>query len=128
MYSLYIYDSAAGYVLIALRIVALMWCLKELVQTYKFENEKFKKVFYMILGWYIALWYLSMPITVLIAHFLASWTREKIVVGIVYSLNTLTFGTLAFLFRPAKGNKYFSILDPKASIEFGSNTLQIFPL
>ena len=108
--------------------MAWVWSERELFQTFKYENELFKKAFYVILAWYFSLWYLSMPVTVLIAHFLSSWVREKIVVGIVYSINSLTFGILAFLFRPSKGNRYFSVLDPKAKVEFGTNKLQIFPM
>eukprot|EP01116_Phalansterium_solitarium_P019167 TRINITY_DN5274_c0_g1_i2.p2 TRINITY_DN5274_c0_g1~~TRINITY_DN5274_c0_g1_i2.p2 ORF type:complete len:120 (+),score=57.40 TRINITY_DN5274_c0_g1_i2:247-606(+) len=97
-------------------------------RTWGYESDALRKRFYVFLGVYVALWFLLMPLLVLIAHFLQSWYRAKIIAGLVFSFNTLTLIVLSWMFRPSKGNAYFAVLDPKARVMFGSNTLQIFPM
>lgn len=121
------YDSPPGYVIIALRLCVFLWACRELYNTFHYENEAPKKAFYIMLAWYIALFFLSMPVVVLIAHFLNSWERKKIVVGLVMGIATLTYLLLLWIFRPTKGNRYF-VLDPNAQVSFGTNKLQIFPM
>eukprot|EP01118_Nematostelium_gracile_P005700 TRINITY_DN180_c0_g1_i1.p1 TRINITY_DN180_c0_g1~~TRINITY_DN180_c0_g1_i1.p1 ORF type:complete len:416 (-),score=80.09 TRINITY_DN180_c0_g1_i1:28-1275(-) len=126
--TLYMYDSVPGYIIITMRLLALGWSMHELIKTYKFENDGIKKAFYVILGVFMTLWFINLPVTVLIAHFVQAWVRETAVIATVLTIHTLTFFILAFLFRPSSGNKYFSVLDPNAKVEFGSNKSQIFPL
>lgn len=101
--------------------------MKELQLTFKFETEPLKRLFYLFMSWYGTFWFLSVPTSTLIAHFLPDWKREKIVTGIYLVITALTFSILAWMFRPSKGNKYFSILDPNLQVTFGTNQLQIFP-
>lgn len=79
------------------------------------------------MSWYGTFWFLSVPTSTLIAHFLPDWKREKIVTGIYLVITALTFSILAWMFRPSKGNKYFSVLNPNLQVTFGTNQLQIFP-
>lgn len=124
----YVYDSIPGYIIIAIRIAAYFWTMRELYMTYRYENETVKKNFYIVVGWYSTFWFFSMPASVLAAHFVESWVRARIIDAIVNSRDAITFTILALMFRPSEGNKFFSVLNPNASVSFGNNKMQIFPM
>jgi hypothetical protein len=113
----YIYDSTPGYVLIATRTITFAWCLYELSRTYRYEGDKTRKRFYIILGLFITFWFLYMPFDVLITHFIAGWERRKAVVAIVLSLNAISYFIPMCLFWPTESNIFFNMMDTKGKIE-----------
>jgi hypothetical protein len=111
MSTLYMYDSVAGYVVIAFRAATLVWCEVELYRSYKYEGDASKKRFYVIFAVFVAFWFIYLPFNVVISHFLAAWVRQKIIYAFVFTFTAITFLVPAVLFWPIKRNPFFSMLD-----------------
>jgi hypothetical protein len=107
--TLYIYESAPGIALLVLRGLTLIWFLFSLKQSYSDEIHPEKKKFYLLFGQLFAIWFLVLPLIVIIASLLPSWYRLKVVIALYLIVNTLAFGTLGFLLWPSRATIYFSI-------------------
>jgi len=124
---LYIYESPPGYIIIALRILILFYFAFNIRKSYMCESrhQKTKKLFYFIFGVGYSVWFIAMPLTVLIAHFSESWVRQRTVTILTLCIDCCSYLGFAWLFRPFRSNKFVAILDPM--ITFGTNTLQVYP-
>jgi glucan phosphoethanolaminetransferase (alkaline phosphatase superfamily) len=111
-----------------MNVIVCSWAEKELIQTIYYENEVKKKSFYFFMVWYTTLWFLALPLIVLVAHFLQSWYRKKVVAGFSFSVITVIFLIVILIFRPTKGNRFFKVLDPNMRVSFATNNMQVFPL
>jgi len=111
MSTLYMYDSIAGYIIIASRAATLAWCEYELYRSYKYEEDDSRKRFYVIFSVFVAFWFIYLPFNVIISHFMAAWVRQKVIFAIIFTLTTITFIIPAALFWPVKRNPYFSMID-----------------
>lgn len=109
--TLYLYDSIAGYIIIAIRAATFVWCEYELYRTLKLEKEDAKKMFYMVLAGFIAFWFLYLPINVLVSHLLQAWVRAKTIYAVIFTLNTISFLFPLGMFWPIKRNPWFSMID-----------------
>jgi hypothetical protein len=109
--TIYLYESPPGFVLIALHFVGLATCTVCLIRCHAFEHHsKAKRRFYRTVGALFLLWYLALPLQVLIAHFLSPWVRRKSVESL-----SMVFTFLGYLLIPALGN-------PKRAYELHGNT------
>ncbi|XP_064617706.1 transmembrane protein 145-like [Liolophura sinensis] len=103
---LYIYESPAGYGLVALRFIGWLWFCYSVFFTLK--NYPEKRLFYYPFVIFYSLWFLAGPIVILVSmHAIALWIREKTVVAVE---NLVAFaGYLFFLVltRPQAANKNF---------------------
>ncbi|XP_066281004.1 transmembrane protein 145-like isoform X2 [Branchiostoma lanceolatum] len=103
---LYLYESPAGYGLIALQLLSWLWFCYAIFFTLKHYPEK--SLFYVPYFFFYTLWFLAGPIMVLIAAFVISkWAREKIVNGLEQSLAFCAYTFFLILTRPGAANKNF---------------------
>ncbi|KAL3214733.1 hypothetical protein MRX96_034712 [Rhipicephalus microplus] len=103
---LYIYESPAGYGIVALRLVGWGWFVYATVFTLLHYPEK--TAFYTRLFLLYTVWLLSAPVIILIAAFVVpKWMREKVIN--VVELMVIFFAHIVFLIltRPSKANKNF---------------------
>jgi len=107
--TIYFYDSVPGIIVICLRVVTLVWFLWYLWKTYQLETLPEKRKFYIYFGVVYVIWFVALPIIVIIAAALSPWVREKIVTGLTLSINSLAFLALGFLLWPSRASEYFSI-------------------
>lgn len=101
-----------------------IWCT---VATFRLETEHRKKQFYIVWGALAAIWLLSLPIIVIIAHYIESWKRQRVVFTLTLAVQATMFLALTYLFRPFRSNRYVDILKPDETRAFGNNQMQVFP-
>jgi len=107
--TLYVYESAPGIIILVLRSLALLWFLFLLRKTHLDEQNDEKKRFYFIFGILYTLWFLALPLIVLLAVLLQAWYRFKVVTGLFLCVNTLGLFGLAFLLWPNRASRYFQV-------------------
>ncbi|XP_012232288.1 transmembrane protein 145-like [Linepithema humile] len=103
---LYIYESPAGYFLIALKLIAWFVFITRCCKTIRKMNTKLH--FYASLLSLGSAWFLCHPLTVLtITVFVDNWVRESVAKG--SSLWIVFLGHITFLYvtRPSVNNKRF---------------------
>jgi len=76
---MYAYQSDAGVCLVLLRVLTLFWFLSSLQTSWRRERQQFKRTFYICFAVFGMLWFLILPITVVVAELLDSWHRKKTV-------------------------------------------------
>lgn len=125
---LYIYESVPGYAIMVIRILVLLFILKNYNETYKAEKDAERKKFYVVLGFYTTCTLLSLPLIVIIAHNSNSWDRSMIVYALENSVEITYYFLIWLIFRPWAGNNFVSVLSPLTTVPFGmNNQQQIFP-
>jgi len=110
--TLYIYQSIPGIIFIVVRFLVTVYFVFCLVKTVRDDTDSSKRIFYTIFGTGYLLWFLSLPIIVMIASALAPWVRQKIVMGIYLLCTTLGFAIISFLLWPSRASKYFAVAVP----------------
>ncbi|XP_070551966.1 transmembrane protein 145-like isoform X2 [Ptychodera flava] len=103
---LYIYESPAGYGLIALSIIGWLWFIYAIFFTLKHYPEK--GAFYYPFFIFYTFWFLALPIVVLVSTYLIDkWVREKVVNAIDHTIALLAFFFFLIITRPSAANKNF---------------------
>ncbi|KAJ8313327.1 hypothetical protein KUTeg_009113, partial [Tegillarca granosa] len=107
---LYIYESPAGYGLIAIRLICWLWFTYGVVFTLK--NHKNKGRFYYPFYIFYTIWFWAGPIVIFIAMYaMALWTREQTVVGVenfvILCGHVFFLVNNAVLTRPSAANENF---------------------
>eukprot|EP00118_Oscarella_pearsei_P017472 m.173184 g.173184 ORF g.173184 m.173184 type:complete len:365 (+) comp39094_c0_seq9:651-1745(+) len=91
---LYVYDSPAGYGLVALSFFAFCWFVSSVITTVKKFPEKAR--FYAAFSVVYSIWFLARPVIVLVSNFhVVDWVREKVVNAV--NLNVALLAYVAFL-------------------------------
>jgi len=125
--TVYIYGTISGLLIVITRVILLLWFVKCLVTTLQFETMASRRHFYMIFGVFSILWFVSLPVSVGIGLALKSWWRAKVVYAVDFAFKLAGYLFMTFIFFPADCNKFIGVLDPNESVEFGANTMQVFP-
>ncbi|GAM20949.1 hypothetical protein SAMD00019534_041240, partial [Acytostelium subglobosum LB1] len=107
----FFYDTPAGYALLAFFLAIMIWFIVLSFASYVKQTDVIKKKFFMYFGLIFTAWFLLLPISVVVAHFLNSWVRQKVVVIFNLAIDGIFFFILTFLFRGAKSNPYVHILE-----------------
>ncbi|XP_071482112.1 transmembrane protein 145-like [Diadema antillarum] len=103
---LYLYESPAGYCLVALRALTWLWFIYAIFFTLKHYPEKIS--FYVPFFFFYTLWFLAMPIMTLIATFvMPKWWREKAMNAIELIIAFLAQLGFLILTRPSAANHNF---------------------
>ncbi|KAK6645038.1 hypothetical protein RUM43_001314 [Polyplax serrata] len=103
---LYLYESAPGYGLIALRIIAWWMFIYSTIFTLKHYPEKV--TFYYPFNIVGTLWFVAGPIVVLAANSqIDKWVRESVVCGAIHVIAFCGHLLFMVLTLPAKANKNF---------------------
>src|SRR5690606_29965017 len=91
----FIYDL--GIIVLVIRVGILGWFVWCLRNTIRLESLPEKRTFYTVFGACYSLWFLALPIIVLIAHFLAPTIRFRLIQGLSISLDFVGIAALAYL-------------------------------
>ncbi|XP_014667515.1 PREDICTED: transmembrane protein 145-like [Priapulus caudatus] len=101
---LYTYESLAGYVLVAIRIVGWLWFVYATIFTVKHYPEKWR--FYLLFFAVYSAWFLAAPVVVVVANFrIAKWVRAKVVNGIERAIGFAGRAFFLALTSPVAVNK-----------------------
>jgi hypothetical protein len=74
---------------------------------------------------FATLWFLQVPVTVLVGLGLEPWNREKAVYGTTQLFTSLGYFSMWYLFRPMASNN--TVLSPDEDKPFQNNNMQVFP-
>lgn len=100
----YVYDTAPGYVLVALRLVLVVWVLRAQKLTLKKYNSK--RSFYNKFTSLAALWAVSLPLLVMLNFAVAEYFRAKLLYGLELGILFVTHSVLILLYNPAVGRSF----------------------
>jgi len=120
--SLYEYENIPGIAIQVLRLLVLVWFLFCLRNSRLEESHPLKRRFYLVFGSFYTLWFLALPLIVVIASVLAQWTRFKIVASMYLCLNTLALLFLGYLLWPSRAQEIFAISKTDVLLGTGSST------
>ncbi len=105
----YLYESIPGIILLAMRIVTLFWYCYNLWSTWRLESNPEKKRFYAVFGFLYFLWFLALPLIVIVATVQYPWERSKTVSALYLLFNMAAFSGLGWLLWPSRAANYFRI-------------------
>ncbi|KYQ89365.1 hypothetical protein DLAC_10028 [Tieghemostelium lacteum] len=112
-YMLYVYfwDTIPGYILLAFFITIMVYFLACLHRSYNKNNDDLKKRFFILFGIIFTCWFISLPIVVVVAHFMDSWYRYKVIACLNLVIDALWYLALIVVFFPYKSNPYLQIIN-----------------
>ena len=110
--TVYIYDSLPGYIILSIRMATLGWFMQCLKKTFSDEFDDGKRRFYIQFGTAYTLWFLYLPVVVIISATLDAWVRMKTVVALYSLMNAAAFASLVYMLWPTRAAKYFRISGP----------------
>jgi hypothetical protein len=106
---LFFYESIPGIIVSILRVLTCGWFVWSLRNTIRLESLPEKRMFYFVFGGSYTVWFLLLPLIVLIAVFLAAWVRFRIITALMVTSDFLGLSALAFLLWPSRASNYFVI-------------------
>jgi len=107
--TLYFYDSIPGIIVVVLRVGILGWFLWCLRATIRLESLPEKRSFYFIFGGGYTVWFVSLPILVLVAYLVSPTVRYRMITGMEIAVDFVALAALGFLLWPTRAAKYFTI-------------------
>lgn len=103
---LYRYESLAGYILIAMRLLGWLWFSYATFFTLKHYPEKWP--FYLVFFLIYTAWFVATPIMIVVANTkIDKWVRAKVVNGIERTVALVGYAFFLVLTNPASINKVF---------------------
>jgi len=100
--TLYLYESGSGTLVLFLNCMLFVGSLAAMYETFLREEVEELRQFYMFVTVAYSVFYLMLPVTVLVAYLLAPWVRFKIVARIEVASRLFTFIALLFCFWPSR--------------------------
>jgi hypothetical protein len=95
------------------RIVLLVWFVYNLRITYWHESDKPRQHLYRIFGLVFSIWFLAMPIVVVIVTpLLAPVWRYKVTRGVLDLSHFVALVAFGVIFWPAWSDQYFAVRGP----------------
>ena len=79
-----------GLAVFIVRVIVIIWFFLELRATYQQENDEDKLVFYKVFGFMYCLWFLYLPLAVIIVSQINQFIRAKTLIGEWYTTFLLT--------------------------------------
>jgi len=110
--TVYVYQSIPGIIFLVVRFLTLLYFIFSIYMTLRGENDASKRQFYLIFGVGYTLWFLSLPLIVLIALRLDPWVRMKVVTGIYLVVTLFGYAVIGSLLWPRWAVKYFQVAVP----------------
>ncbi|KAK1948318.1 Transmembrane protein 145 [Phytophthora citrophthora] len=120
--TLYIYDSWPGLGICLLQMCVLGWFVNTIMETRSYEKASTKRSFFLRMCCLFSVFFVALPVIVLIASFLSPWVREKTVAAITTSLHCLIYLVLIYMLWPTRApsdfERLYSVSSPseKASL------------
>eukprot|EP00499_Haloplacidia_sp_CaronLabIsolate_P003157 CAMPEP_0196770528 /NCGR_PEP_ID=MMETSP1104-20130614/1189_1 /TAXON_ID=33652 /ORGANISM="Cafeteria sp., Strain Caron Lab Isolate" /LENGTH=413 /DNA_ID=CAMNT_0042140641 /DNA_START=67 /DNA_END=1308 /DNA_ORIENTATION=+ len=117
--TLFIFDTAAGWLIVLLHIGLFLWFTWRTHQTYEAESDPEKRQFYERFRLVFGAWFLALPVIVIsAAMFLEPYQRLYHVAFLTVAAKTFGCFALAFLMWPTRAHAYFKIsLNPVRAYE-----------
>jgi hypothetical protein len=107
--TLYFFESAPGYIVIILRMATLVWFIYSLWATLRLETLPEKRRFYFVFGGIYTVWFLIVPIAVIIAAAVSPHWRQKVVTDFKGVMDFFSLAIMAGLFWPTYARRFFII-------------------
>eukprot|EP00026_Physarum_polycephalum_P008841 Phypoly_transcript_08944.p1 GENE.Phypoly_transcript_08944~~Phypoly_transcript_08944.p1 ORF type:complete len:471 (+),score=83.81 Phypoly_transcript_08944:184-1413(+) len=107
--TLYVYETAPGIILIVARAICMVWFAYSMRNTYLEENNAAKRQFYLYFGIAYLVWFLILPFITIVATGLDPWVRQKTVMIMYVTFNTLFLVLFGFLLWPSRAGEYFQL-------------------
>jgi hypothetical protein len=120
--TLYFYESVPGIFVLILRSLTWLWFAWCLKKTLALETLPEKRTFYIFFGIACTLWFLLLPLFVIIATAMEAWYREKVITSMTSSLNALALVAFTYLLWPTRAADYFSIKPANALLSSDIDT------
>lgn len=111
----YAYLTLPGILILTLSLVTDIAFIICLSRTYKVENRREKRGFYILFGAAISLRLVTLPLIVGIAEALPHWQRLRVVSAMTLTVHTLVLGLLAYILSPYRVGSYFRITSAQTS-------------
>jgi len=106
----YVYETVPGIIILCIRVLTMAWFLFCLRGSFLDESHPNKRRFYFVFGSIYTVWFLLLPLIVIISSVdTADWNKYRLVQGMYLTLNALGFGIMIFLFWPSKAAEYFQM-------------------
>jgi len=125
----YRYASLPGYLILMARLVIYLWFTHTLRETSRIETDPDKQLFYKKFFGVANIWFLALPVIVLVAVSMKDYHRDK------YIYNTVLFARLSIVlflwlvFRPWGCCRVVQTISPTQQRAFGKRTQQqVFPM
>jgi hypothetical protein len=78
----YQYESVPGIILLTMRGITFGWYCICLYSTWSLESHPDKRKFYLVFGLLYSLWFIALPVIVVVATVLDPWVRAKTVTAL----------------------------------------------
>lgn len=103
------YQTWPGGLSLVVRLMIMAWFIYELRTTMLYEHNKQKLQFFLHFGASSLVWFVYLPLLVLIAIQISALWRFKLMLGITYSVDFLAFAIMAHLLWPTRSEQYFQL-------------------
>jgi hypothetical protein len=97
---LYLYQSAPGYCILAVRMLAMAWFQKNMRKTIRYEKHPIRSKFYVTFQFIAFCWFLILPTIVGIAAVFPSYMRAKYVYAFSAFMEQVIVTMFYWLFQP----------------------------
>eukprot|EP00746_Dinoflagellata_sp_MGD_P134430 gnl/MRDRNA2_/MRDRNA2_68273_c0_seq1.p1 gnl/MRDRNA2_/MRDRNA2_68273_c0~~gnl/MRDRNA2_/MRDRNA2_68273_c0_seq1.p1 ORF type:complete len:469 (+),score=68.28 gnl/MRDRNA2_/MRDRNA2_68273_c0_seq1:125-1531(+) len=94
---LYSYQSVPGVLAMLIKFAMFSWFWRSTQKTIRSTQGQEDKAFYEIFLWSLTIWFLSVPVTVMMAWFISPWQRYKLITIIDLVSRLAGQGLLSFL-------------------------------
>lgn len=121
-----------GFLILAFRIIIMLWFLWELRETFHFEHGEKKTKFYLHFGAGFLVWFVYLPLVAIICTQLSALWRYKTILSVSYAADFLSLCVMIHLLWPTRSYLFFNLKHLKAqnlqldSLEFAG--LSNYPL
>ena len=112
----FLYDTAPGVIVLVLRLLLFAYFAYSIYISVKAEKRKQKVDFFVVFGIAFAVWFLYLPIFVLIALAAPNYHRELFVTAISMVVDFVAWSSLTVLLSPKYIYKFFVVKDPQAVV------------
>ena len=102
-----VYQTWAGGLYLAYRLLLLLYILWEMRQIYLIENRHFRLILYRILIILYIIWFSYLPVAVIIASALNVLQRARVIVVCVLTFDLVINFTMVLLMCPKWSQQYF---------------------
>lgn len=109
----YVYQSVPGILILLIRMGFLVWFGLQLIRTRREEKNDIKNKFYLQFGIFYAVWFLLLPLIVIIAAAVTAWVKMKLIFPLYLIMNFLAMVWLVWLLWPTHASEYFTSIGKK---------------
>ncbi|KAF2074383.1 hypothetical protein CYY_004317 [Polysphondylium violaceum] len=120
---IFYYDTIPGYVLLAIYLVIGLFFGVCCFRTHRKQNDMSKRRFFIMFACVFICWFVSLPVVVIVAHFMDPWVRYKVITILNLIIDAIFFVALTIIFRPTKTNLLVQILNKDEKL--GENSMKM---